>query len=70
MGSARAGPLRQLFRPDNFVFGWTGAGNNWAKGHYYEGAEYNATLSVDQLVENADECMIIDIRHSITSAPV
>merc|ERR1712238_341671 len=97
-----------LFRPDNFVFGQTGAGNNWAKGHYTEGAElidsvldvvrkeaegcdclqgfqichslgggtgsgmgtffifpspkvsdtvvepYNATLSVHQLVENAD----------------
>merc|ERR1711966_444603 len=114
-----------------FVFGQTGAGNNWAKGHYTEGAElidsvldvvrkeaegcdclqgfqithslgggtgsgmgtlliskvreeypdrimetfsvvpspkvsdtvvepYNCTLSVHQLVENADECMIID----------
>eukprot|EP00983_Pelagomonas_calceolata_P083257 1156124-Pelagomonas_calceolata.AAC.1 len=119
-----------IFRPDNFVFGQTGAGNNWAKGHYTEGAElidsvldvvrkeaescdclqgfqvchslgggtgsgmgtlliskireeypdrmmltfsvvpspkvsdtvvepYNATLSVHQLVENADECMIL-----------
>ena len=27
------------FRPDNFVFGQSGAGNNWAKGHYTEGAE-------------------------------
>ncbi|RWR79778.1 tubulin beta chain [Cinnamomum micranthum f. kanehirae] len=119
------------FRPDNFVFGQSGAGNNWAKGHYTEGAElidsvldvvrkeaencdclqgfqvchslgggtgsgmgtlliskireeypdrmmltfsvfpspkvsdtvvepYNATLSVHQLVENADECMVLD----------
>ncbi|EGR27996.1 hypothetical protein IMG5_185210 [Ichthyophthirius multifiliis] len=131
MDSVRAGPFGQLFRPDNFVFGQTGAGNNWAKGHYTEGAElidsvldvvrkeaegcdclqgfqithslgggtgsgmgtlliskvreeypdrimetfsvvpspkvsdtvvepYNATLSVHQLVENADECMVID----------
>ena len=29
----------QIFRPDNFTFGQTGAGNNWAKGHYTEGAE-------------------------------
>ena len=29
----------QLFRPHNFVFGQTEAGNNWAKGHYTEGAE-------------------------------
>merc|ERR1711968_270574 len=131
MDSVRAGPFGQLFRPDNFVFGQTGAGNNWAKGHYTEGAElidsvldvvrkesescdclqgfqithslgggtgagmgtlliskireeypdrvmltfsvvpspkvsdtvvepYNATLSVHQLVENADECMCLD----------
>ena len=32
-------PFGQLFGPDNFVFGQTGAGNNWAKGHYTEGAE-------------------------------
>merc|ERR1711957_797327 len=39
MDSVRAGPFGQLFRPDNFVFGQTGADNNWAKGHYTEGAE-------------------------------
>lgn len=33
MDSIRAGPLGNLFRPDNFVFGQSGAGNNWAKGH-------------------------------------
>merc|ERR1712038_1385799 len=131
MDSVRSGPFGQLFRPDNFVFGQTGAGNNWAKGHYTEGAElidsvldvvrkeaegcdclqgfqichslgggtgsgmgtllitkvreeypdrimetfsifpspkvsdtvvepYNATLSVHQLVENADEVQVID----------
>jgi tubulin beta len=131
MDSVRAGPIGEIFRPDNFVFGQSGAGNNWAKGHYTEGAElidsvldvvrkeaegcdclqgfqmchslgggtgsgmgtlliskireeypdrmmctfsvvpspkvsdtvvepYNATLSVHQLVENADECFILD----------
>ncbi|OMP08262.1 Proton-dependent oligopeptide transporter family [Corchorus olitorius] len=131
MDSVRTGPYGQIFRPDNFVFGQSGAGNNWAKGHYTEGAElidavldvvrkeaencdclqgfqvchslgggtgsgmgtlliskireeypdrmmltfsvfpspkvsdtvvepYNATLSVHQLVENADECMVLD----------
>ena len=29
----------QLFRQDNFVFRQAEAGNNWAKGHYIEGAE-------------------------------
>lgn len=131
MDAARANKYGKLFRPDNFVFGQSGAGNNWAKGHYTEGAElidnvldvvrkeaescdclqgfqvthslgggtgsgmgtlliskireefpdrmlatfsvfpspkvsdtivepYNATLSVHQLVENADECFVID----------
>lgn len=32
MDSVRSGPLGNLFRPDNFVFGQNGAGNNWAKG--------------------------------------
>jgi len=123
--------IGKLFKPDNFVFAQSGAGNNWAKGHYTEGAElidsvldvvrneaekcdclqgfqishslgggtgsgmgtlligkireeypdrmmctfsvfpspkvsdtvvepYNATLSIHQLVENADEVMVID----------
>jgi len=131
MDSVRAGSYGHIFRPDNFVFGQSGAGNNWAKGHYTEGAElidsvldvvrkeaegcdclqgfqithslgggtgsgmgtlliakireeypdrimctfsvfpspkvsdtvvepYNATLSIHQLVENADEVMVID----------
>ena len=34
MDSVRAGPFGQLFRPDNFVFGQTGAGNNWAKARF------------------------------------
>ena len=38
MDSVRSGPFGQIFRPDNFVFGQSGAGNNWAKGHYTEGS--------------------------------
>jgi len=131
MDAVKSGPFGALFRPDSFVFGQSGAGNNWAKGHYTEGAElidsvlevvrkeaegcdclqgfqichslgggtgsgmgtlllskvreeypdrmmctfsvvpspkvsdtvvepYNATLSVHQLVENADEVCVID----------
>ncbi|XP_021565136.1 tubulin beta chain-like isoform X2 [Carlito syrichta] len=36
--SVCSGPFGQIFRPDNFVFGQFGAGNNWAKCHYTEGA--------------------------------
>merc|ERR1711971_799935 len=34
-----ASPMGALFKPDNMCFGASGAGNNWAKGHYTEGAE-------------------------------
>ena len=39
MDSVRSGPFGQIFRPDNFVFSQSGAGNNWARGHYSEGGE-------------------------------
>ena len=39
MDSVSAGPFGKLFSPDNFVFGQSGAGNNWAKGYYSEGVE-------------------------------
>lgn len=43
-------------RPDNFTFGQSGAGNNWAKGHYTEGAELiDAVLDVTRReAENCD----------------
>ena len=44
MDSVRSGPFGQIFRPDNFVFGQSGAGNNWAKGHYTEGNNHGAIL--------------------------
>nr|GEX58626.1 tubulin beta-2 chain [Tanacetum cinerariifolium] len=45
-----------IFRPDNFVFGQSGAGNNWAKGHYTEGAEliYSVLDVVRKEAENCD----------------
>merc|ERR1712170_89863 len=38
-GAIKTRPIGHLFRPDNFIQGTSGAGNNWAKGHYNEGAE-------------------------------
>ncbi|MEL7093786.1 MAG: hypothetical protein AAFN94_18890, partial [Pseudomonadota bacterium] len=46
LDSVRAGPFGQLFKPDNLIFGQSGAGNNWAKGHYTEGAEL-----IDQILD-------------------
>ncbi|KAH0238179.1 beta-tubulin, partial [Aureobasidium melanogenum] len=67
MDAVRAGPFGQLFRPDNFVFGQSGAGNNWAKGHYTEGAEL-----VDQVLDvvrrEAESCDCLQgfqITHSL-----
>ncbi|XP_012520748.1 PREDICTED: tubulin beta chain-like isoform X11 [Propithecus coquereli] len=56
--SVRSGPFGQIFRQDNFVFGQSGAGNNWAKGHYTEGAELvDSVLDVVQK-EDVDEQML------------
>jgi tubulin beta len=67
MDAVRSGPLSQLFRPDNFVFGHSSAGNNWAKGHYTEGAEL-----IDQVLdvvrreaEGCDSLQGFQITHSL-----
>lgn len=67
MDAIRSGQYRNLFSPDNMVFGQSGAGNNWAKGHYTEGAEL-----VDQVLdvvrreaEGADCLQGFQITHSL-----
>merc|ERR1712134_47687 len=67
MDSVRAGPFGQLFRPDNFVFGQTGAGNNWAKGHYTEGAELiDSVLDVARKEAEGCDCLQgFQITHSL-----
>lgn len=58
MDSVRSGPFGQLFRPDNFVFGQSGAGNCWAKGHYTEGAELiDAVLDVVRKESEGCDCL-------------
>lgn len=56
MDAVRSSSLSGLFRPDNFIYGSSGAGNNWAKGHYTEGAELLDEVMdvVHQEVENCD----------------
>ncbi|KAK2084273.1 Tubulin beta-4A chain [Saguinus oedipus] len=44
-----------IFRPDNLVFGQSGAGNNWAKGHYMEGTELVDTV-LDVVRKEAESC--------------
>jgi tubulin beta len=67
MDSIRAGPYGQLFRPDNFIFGQSGAGNTWAKGHYTEGAELvDSVLDVVRKEAEGCECLQgFQITHSL-----
>ncbi|RXG72889.1 Tubulin beta-2 chain [Armadillidium vulgare] len=55
MDSVRAGPHGQLFKPESFVFGQSGAGNNWAKGHYTEGAEL-VDMVIDVIRNESEKC--------------
>ncbi|KAK1365470.1 hypothetical protein POM88_041031 [Heracleum sosnowskyi] len=67
MDSLRSGPYGQIFRPDDFVFGQSGAGNNWAKGHYTEGAELiDSVLDVVRKeAENCDRLQGFQVCHSL-----
>lgn len=61
LDTVRSGPYGQIFRPDNFVFGQGGAGNNWAKGHYTEGAEL-ADTTLDLVRKEAEGCDCLQVR--------
>ncbi|WFD38693.1 Tubulin beta chain (Beta tubulin) [Malassezia japonica] len=67
MDSIRSSNIGGLFRPDNFVFGQSGAGNNWAKGHYTEGAELVDSVMdvVRKEAENCDMLQGFQITHSL-----
>ena len=53
--SIKAAEYGAIFRPDNIVHGDSGAGNNWAKGHYTEGAEL-VDMVVDVVRKEAEGC--------------
>jgi len=63
----KASPIGKMFKPDNFVFGASGAGNNWAKGHYTEGAEMvDEVLDVlRREVESCDSPQGFQLTHSL-----
>lgn len=60
MDSIRSGPYGKIFRPDNFVFGQSGAGNNWAKGHYTEGAELIDSI-IDVVRKESENCDCLQV---------
>jgi len=63
----KASPMGTLFKPDNMIFGSNGAGNNWAKGHYTEGAELVDKVidAVRKETENCDAPQGFQICHSL-----
>jgi len=67
MDVIKASAIGPVFKPDNMVFGNNGAGNNWAKGHYTEGAELvEAVLDrIRQEIEQCDAPQGFQIFHSL-----
>lgn len=67
MDAIKSGVYGKIFRPDNFVYGQSGAGNNWAKGHYTEGAELVDVIMdvVRRESENCDCLQGFQLTHSI-----
>ena len=50
MDAVRASVCEQIFRPDDFIIGQWGAGNNWAKAHYTQGVELIKANKLDARV--------------------
>jgi len=55
MDVMKASPLGSTFKPDNMCNGANGAGNNWAKGHYTEGAEL-VEQCLDRIRIEVEQC--------------
>merc|ERR1712156_60961 len=67
MDVIKASAIGPVFKPDNMIFGNNGAGNNWAKGHYTEGAELVESVldRIRQEIEQCDAPQGFQIFHSL-----
>lgn len=65
--NVRSSQFGSLFRPDNLIYGQSSAGNNWAKGHYTEGAELVDSVMevVRKEAEGCDALQGFQITHSL-----
>jgi len=63
----RGSTLGNLFKPDNYVSGVNGAGSNFAKGHYTEGAEILPNIEdlVRREIENCECLQSFQLFHSV-----
>ena len=67
MDAIKSSKYGKIYKPDNFVFGQNGAGNNWAKGHYTEGAEISHPI-LEVIRKEAEKCDCLQgfqIAHSL-----
>lgn len=55
MDAIRGSAYGAIHNPNNFINGQSGAGNNWAKGHYTEGAELVEQV-LEQVRHEAENC--------------
>ncbi|KAL7676176.1 hypothetical protein ACOME3_002432 [Neoechinorhynchus agilis] len=55
LDSVRSSKYGLLYRPDNYIFGHTGAGNNWAKGYHTYGSELIDSI-MDLARREAETC--------------
>eukprot|EP01114_Cavostelium_apophysatum_P011073 TRINITY_DN2524_c0_g1_i1.p1 TRINITY_DN2524_c0_g1~~TRINITY_DN2524_c0_g1_i1.p1 ORF type:complete len:466 (-),score=113.81 TRINITY_DN2524_c0_g1_i1:50-1447(-) len=63
----RSSKLGSCFRPDNFIYGSNGASNNWARGHYTDGAEM-ADSVMDVIRRECERCDLLQgfqVAHSL-----
>ncbi|KAI6654034.1 Tubulin beta Nda3 [Oopsacas minuta] len=62
-----AGPLSNLIPKCNIIYGYGGCNNNWAKGHYTDGAEMIDTIleGIRREVECCDALQGFQIPHSL-----
>ena len=67
LDSIRSGSLGSLFRPDNYLVGQSGTGNNWAKGHYTDGADFVDSVMdiVRKETESCDCLHAFQVTHSL-----
>jgi tubulin beta len=67
LNSVRGSLYGHLFRPDNFIFGQSGAGNSWAKGYYSEGPEILGPIleAIRKEAETCDRLQAFQLTHSL-----
>nr|CAH8832396.1 unnamed protein product [Trichobilharzia regenti] len=58
MESVRGSMTGQLFRPENYIIGRAGTGNNWARGRYTDGAELCDSV-MDVIRKETESCDLI-----------